>query len=177
METLNGENIFLRALEPEDLEFLFDVENDEKLWKVSNTSVPFSKYLLRRYLDNSHKDIYEVRQLRLIISTYDGTRLGIIDIFDFEPAHRRAAIGILISSEKHRSKGYGSEALALVCEYCFKRLGLHQVYANVGAENTSSRVLFEKAGFLQTVRKVDWNFIEGEYHDEIMYQLINTDVH
>ena len=177
MLTLKGEKIFLRALEPEDLDFLFSIENDEEFWEVSATSTPFSRFMLKQYLENSHRDIFEVKQLRLVISENDGTPAGFIDIFDYEPKHARAAIGILIKNETQRSKGFGSEALHLLINYCFTHLELHQVYAHVGVENLASRTLFEKSGFLQTGRKKDWMKINGKYKDEFLYQLINNNVH
>lgn len=173
MLTLTGESVYLRALEPEDLDFLFEVENNEEFWEVSATSVPFSRYILKQYLENSHRDIYEVKQLRLVICTAAGDTAGFIDIFDFDPKNRRAALGIIIIHAKNRNKGYGREALELVCKYCFTHLGLHQVYASVGEDNKTSKILFEKAGFQLTGRKKDWNFVNGEYKAELTYQLIN----
>lgn len=174
MLTLKGDKVYLRALEPDDLDFLFSIENDEQFWEVSATSAPFSRYLLKQYLQNSHKDIYEVKQLRLVISQYDEVPLGFIDIFDFDPKNQRAALGILIQSKTHRNKGFGTESLVLLCKYCFVHLGLHQVYANVADDNSSSKLLFEKAGFECTARKKDWLKINGEFKDELTYQLINN---
>ena len=51
MVTLQGLNIYLRALEPEDLEFIYRIENDENIWEVSNTQTPYSKFLIRQYLE------------------------------------------------------------------------------------------------------------------------------
>ena len=173
MLTLKGELVYLRALEPEDLDLLFEVENNETFWEVSSTSVPFSRYILKQYLENSHKDIYEVKQLRLVICDITAEPLGFIDVFDFDPKNRRAALGILIINRKNRNKGYGTEALKLVCKYCFAHLGLHQVYANVGEDNSSSKLLFEKSGFLLAGIRKDWNLVDEEYKDEFTYQLIN----
>ncbi|WP_029037427.1 GNAT family N-acetyltransferase [Salinimicrobium xinjiangense] len=173
MVTLKGEMVYLRALEPEDLDFLFEVENNEDFWEVSATSVPFSRYILKQYLENSHKDIFEVKQLRLVICSNEGETLGFIDIFDFDPRNRRAALGILIVQKKNRNKGYGKEALDLVCKYCFTHLGLHQVYANIGEDNLTSKLLFEKAGFSLAATKKDWNLIDDVYKTELTYQLIN----
>lgn len=173
MLTLKGELVYLRALEPEDLDLLFEVENNEEFWEVSVTSAPFSRYILKQYLENSHRDIYDVKQLRLVICENSGEAVGFIDIFDFDPKNRRAALGVIIINRKNRQKGYGRQALELVCNYCFTHLGLHQVYANVGSDNSSSKLLFEKSGFLLTATKKDWNLVDGEYKDEITYQLIN----
>ena len=127
MIRLRGEKIFLRALEPEDLDFLYALENDPDIWEVSGTLTPYSRKVLSQYLEGAHRDIYEVRQLRLAICTPDNTCVGMIDLFDFDPRHLRAGIGIVISEGSNRNKGYGSEALSLICAYGFRVLGLHQV--------------------------------------------------
>ena len=94
MVTLKGEHIFLRALEPDDLDFIYEIENNQDIWEMSNTITPYSKFLIKQYLENAHKDIFEVKQLRLVISTYDDDAIGLIDIFDFDFHNKRAGIGI-----------------------------------------------------------------------------------
>ena len=97
MEYLKGKNSNLRALEPEDLEFLYTIENNESFWEISHTQTPFSKYLLKQYLENTHLDIFEAKQVRLLIEEKTTkTQIGLIDLFDFNPQHKRAGIGILI---------------------------------------------------------------------------------
>ena len=93
MLSLQGEIINLRALEPEDLELLFNIENNKEFWEISTTITPYSKFILRQYLENSHRDIYDVKQLRLVIcKAADNEPVGLIDLFDFDPRHKRAAI-------------------------------------------------------------------------------------
>lgn len=176
MVTLKGEHIYLRALEPEDLDFLYAIENDESIWEISNTRTPYSRFLLEQYLDHAQKDIYEVKQLRLVISSYTNDTLGLIDIFDFDFDNRRAGIGILIKSENDRGKGYGSEALQLLIQYCFKHLHLHQLYSNISEENEASLKLFTNQGFQTIGLKKDWNLINGHYKNEYLLQLIQTHV-
>ena len=65
MITLKGTNIYLRALEPEDLEFIYAIENNESVWEVSNTQTPYSRFLIRQYFGNAHQAIYGAEQLRL----------------------------------------------------------------------------------------------------------------
>ena len=106
MKTLSGKHIFLRALELSDLDFLYNLENEESLWEVSNTTTPYSKYILKQYLENSHRDIYDVKQLRLVICKNDDeAAVGFIDLFDFEPKHSRVGVGIVIFSEGEKRKG------------------------------------------------------------------------
>lgn len=173
MNTLIGENIILRALEPEDLQFLFDTENDASFWEVSDTQTPFSKFVLKQYLENAHLDIFEAKQLRLIIEEKTNKQpVGIIDIFDFNPQHKRAGVGILIH-KKYQKKGFASDALKLLINYCFAHLHLHQLYANISTENIKSIALFKKHNFVEVGIKKDWIFSNSTFKDEILYQIIN----
>ena len=174
MLTLRGDKVYLRALEPEDLDFIVEVENSEQFWEISATRVPYSRYLIKKYLQNSHRDIYEVKQVRLMICDLEKNPIGLIDIFDLEPKDRRAAVGILIVNEIERGKGYGAEVLSLICNYCFKHLDLHQVYANVTEDNLASINLFEKNKFVRVGVKKDWVMAGGKFKNEILYQLINN---
>lgn len=174
MLTLKGEKVYLRALEPEDLDFVHQIENDEEFWEISSTQAPYSKFLIRQYIENAHRDIYDIKQLRLVICSKRGRQLGLIDVYDLEPKDKRAAIGILIANKKDRKKGFGTESLSLLCDYCFTHLGLHQVYASVTANNKESMRVFESNGFRKIGLKKDWTLFNGKYKDEWLYQLINN---
>jgi diamine N-acetyltransferase len=179
MNAVDQEGIIrLRAIEPEDLDLLYLWENDRNIWRVSNTIVPFSKYILQKYIENSHLDIYETKQLRLIIDYIGFSKkvnsIGAIDLFDFDPYHLRAGIGILIGAEEYRNKGFAKLALDEIVKYAFEILQLHQLYANITIDNYASIQLFEKAGFVLTGKKKDWIKIPNGFLDESLYQLINN---
>jgi diamine N-acetyltransferase len=169
-------NINLRALEPEDLEFLYQWENDPEVWKISNTYAPFSKFILRKYLEDSHLDIYQTKQLRMIIEHVGPEHvkpIGAVDLFDFDPHHQRAGIGILIADKTERKKGFGKTALKLLIDYSFKVLKLHQLYCNISTSNNVSLKLFEKTGFGVIGIKKEWTKTHDGWMDEYMLQLIN----
>jgi len=171
--TLKGENIHLRALEPEDLDFLYEIENNESIWEVSHTQTPYSKWVLKQYLENAHQDIYEAKQLRLVIvHTKTNNTIGLIDLFDFDAKNSRAGIGILIS-ENYRNQGIGKETLQLISKYVFTHLNLHQLFANITTNNEASLLLFSNFGFQKIGIKKDWNKINGTFIDEVLFQLIN----
>tara|TARA_B110000503_G_C7083269_1_gene386102 strand:- start:466 stop:990 length:525 start_codon:yes stop_codon:yes gene_type:complete len=172
MKTLLGEHIILRALEPEDLNFLYQIENNESFWEVSHTQTPFSKYILKQYLENAHLDIYESKQLRLLIEEKSTKKqVGMIDLFDFNPQHKRAGIGILIHPD-FENKGFASESLSLLINYSFSHLQLHQLYANITSDNSKSLALFKKYNFNEVGVKKDWILSEGKFKDEVLFQLI-----
>ena len=167
-------DVKLRAFEPEDLELLYKWENNVSYWTLSNTISPFSKYTLKRYVENSHKSIYELGQLRLMIDYIpDNISVGSIDIYDFDPYHLRAGIGILIADEQYRRKGLASMALTCIINYCFKTLQLHQLYCHILSDNKESMHLFGKLGFEQVGIKKEWVKTPSRYIDQHVFQLIN----
>jgi len=173
LETLKGDSISLRALEPEDLSFLKKIENDQNIWELSHTQTPYSSYILKEYLKNSHKDIYEIKQLRLVIDHQDQA-IGLIDLFDFNPKNKRVGIGIVIAEAANRQKGFGKEAIQLLIKYAFTYLGVHQLFCNISEDNKPSINLFESCGFIQIGLKKDWNFVNDTYKNEFLYQLIRS---
>lgn len=172
LDKLSYGKIKLRPLEPEDLESLYQWENDPKIWQVSNTMVPFSRYILKQYLEESHRDIFETKQLRLIIEDSDGQAVGAFDLFDFDPYHQRAGIGILIYNKDDRGKGLASDALILISKYAIEILGLHQLYANITVDNKASIHLFQKVGFQLAGTKRDWIKTSNGWLNEELYQKI-----
>jgi diamine N-acetyltransferase len=169
---LKGEHIYLRSLEPEDLDFVYEIENDQSVWEISNTITPYSKFLIKQYLKNAHKDIFEVKQLRLVICNSEDFAVGLIDLFDFDFKNKRAGIGLLIKDEIHRQKGFSKEALKLLIEYASDYLDLHQLYCNISEDNTMSLKLFKNHGFEIVGLKKDWNLIKGLFKSEYLLQRI-----
>jgi len=164
--------IKLRALEPDDLNFLYQIENDTNNWKVSETKIPFSKYLLYQYLENLGEDITKTGQLRLVIedkNTKDS--LGLIDLFDFDSINKRSGVGIIVNP-KSRELGVGGKALRLLRKYSKDTLNLHQLYCEIQSDNTKSISFFEKNGFKHTGTKKDWTLSNKEYSDVLFFQKI-----
>lgn len=175
MVTLKGKKVYLRALEPDDLDFIFKIENDESLWELSHTQTPYSKFLIKEYLTNSHKDIYEAKQFRFVISDYAENPLGLIDLFDFDFKNKRVGIGILILNLKDRNIGIGTETLELVIKYVFSNFDMQQIYANVLESNSISLKLFKSKGFSIVGLKKNWNFCakSSTFQSEYLLQLLN----
>jgi len=171
MNTLKGKNIFLRALESEDINYLFSIENNEKYWSISDSQIPFSRYLLNRYLKNSNMDIYEAKQLRLVITNFQNITIGLIDLFDIDFKNNRAGVAIIIN-EKMRSNGFAKEALELLIQYSKTHLSLHQLYCNILEDNSHSINLFKSVEFKQVGLKKDWIKFDGKYKNELLLQLI-----
>ena len=173
---MNGPNILLRAPEPTDIDTLYNWENNPEIWHISNTLVPFSRFDLEQYVMTAGLDIFNSKQLRLMIdlkNAAENVSIGAIDLFDFDPIHKRAGVGILIL-KSYRGKGYASEALEIFINYTFNTLQLHQLYCNISAKNTVSQTLFKKHGFKIIGLKNDWLSVTNGWVDEYLLQLINN---
>ena len=168
----NTPDIQLRAMEPEDLDALYRIENDVRLWGVSATNVPYSRYTLHDYIAHSTGDIYADRQVRLIIedaSTH--TLMGIADLVNFDPRHGRAEVGIVIE-QPYRRCGYAYTALQHLHCYAEQVLHLHQLYAIIASTNVQANALFARCGYRQAATLSDWLFDGHTYSDAVVMQLI-----
>lgn len=168
---INNGHVSLRALEPTDLELLYSWENDTSLWAATDTTAPYSRQTLWQYLENYTGDIYKTRQLRLIIQNNNGTAIGTVDFFNFDPLNNRAELGLFIANE-HRRHGYGRAALHLICDYAQCHIGLRQLYVYIRTDNLACLNLFTTFGFVQAGVLRAWVKRGRDYHDAALLQLI-----
>ena len=170
---LANNNIHLRAPEPEDLELLYKMENDTTLWSIGNSTLPYSRYTLRNYIEQTRNDLYAERQARFVIELSDGTAAGMIDLADYSPLDARAEVCIGLLSE-YRNAGIAHQALTLLCEYAFDFLNLNQLYAYIPKSHEGSKKVFEKAQFKETATLKEWKRQGNNFIDITIYQLIKS---
>jgi diamine N-acetyltransferase len=152
-----SKEVKLRALEPEDLELVYQIENDPELWSWGGDSQPYSRFTLRQYLQQQQSDIYQDGQLRLVI-TLDDVPVGIADLTSFSPHHLRAEVGIVILPSLHR-QGIASCALQQLAKFAQQHLHLHCLYAYVATSNLPAQALFHSLGYTEVGSIPLW--IEG----------------
>lgn len=157
----------LRAMEPEDLELLYSIENDRKLWNVGATNVPYSRYALRNYIASSSSDIYADKQLRLMVVAADGTAVGIVDLVNFDPRHLRAEVGIVIL-DACRRQGYAYSAFSQLIDYATTILHLNQLYAFVAESNGACISLLSKLGFSRSANLQQWLLGDNGFEDAVL---------
>ena len=169
-----SERVRLRAMEPEDLEVMYAMENDSQTWDVTNFTVPYSRFVLKQYIENSECDMFADRQLRMmIIRVEDDAVIGTIDITEFSPMHARGEVGIAIRKE-YQGNGYAKEALRLLCDYVFSFLYLKQLIVHISVNNEASIRLFESCGFVRCGLLREWWRVGGCYKDVVLLQLLRS---
>lgn len=175
MPYLTSDRLTLRAPEPEDLDIFYRWENDTALWAFGCAIEPYSRYALRQYIATADHDIYARRQLRLMVERRaDRMVVGVVDLFDFDPTHQRAGVGLLIDRAFQR-QGFASEALNLLVDYAFGVLHLRQLYAHVPTDNAACLALFDRAtAFTHTATLRSWLQRHDTYVNVEVWQLINN---
>ncbi len=163
--------INLRAIEPEDLDLLYRIENDRKLWNVGLSNVPYSRYTLHDYIANASDDIYVDRQVRMIVENESGETIGIVDVVNFDPKNCRAEVGLIIL-DAFRRQGYGCSVLEHIADYALNVLHLHQLFAFIDVQNEASLNLFRKMGYNESDIINDWLYDGKEYHNVALMQLL-----
>lgn len=173
---LQNETIYLRALEPEDLDILLKWENNTDYWEYGSTNTPFSRLMLRQYLiDSQNNDIYQSRQLRLMIQTQEEISqiVGAVDLYEYDPHNNRAGLGIIVE-DRHQGKHYAMNALQLMIDYAFGCLHIHQLYVHVALDNEKSVNLFGKLNFEVSGTLKQWKRCKDGYKDVYIMQLMNN---
>ncbi|MDR0348060.1 MAG: GNAT family N-acetyltransferase [Tannerella sp.] len=174
MKLLEGNTIRLRALEPEDLDCLYKWENDTSLWRYGSSLAPYSRFSLRDYIVDSRLDIFQSRQLRMMIVLKENEQpVGTVDLYDIDPLNGRAGIGILVDNP-YRKQGVGMEALGIMQEYAIKFLMMKQIYAYVPERNEASVKLFANSNYEKTGKLKSWIKNGNCYEDVFFMQLLTS---
>lgn len=147
--------IRLRAVEPDDWQFMYEAENDPSAFEYSSQIAPLSMEQLRQYAITYDADPFRSEQLRLIAETIEGTPVGIADFFDISARHSRAECGVCIAAS-HRGKGFAKATLIAMKQFAKSRLGLSQLTATIAEDNASALAAFQSAGFSPTGFRPAW---------------------
>ncbi len=161
----------LRALEPEDLSVLYETENDMSIWDAGGTNVPYSRHVLLDYIANARADIYADCQVRLMADNEQGETVGMVDLVNFDPRHRRAELGI-VTRQAFRHQGYGTSMVRQMINYARHTVHLHQVYAIVAYDNEYCLSLLKNVGFKEVACLDDWLYDGSTYKAALQLQLI-----
>lgn len=160
-------DIRLRALEPEDLELVYRIENDPLFWRFGAATVPYSRYALRQYLSTQQNDIFSDGQVRLVIEQ-GPTAVGFADLTNFDAVHLRAEIGLAILPD-YQGQHIGEAAVQALCSYA-QQLHIHQLYAIIATTNKAATRLFERLAFAPTATLKDWLRSDDGFTDAVVWQ-------
>jgi diamine N-acetyltransferase len=165
------DGLTLRALEPEDLDQLVRWEADHV--DAGLRIAPYSRAVLKRYLDESHRDFWEAEQVRFVLAGETGRALGLFDVFNAQPVHQRAEVALLVDPSM-RGQGLGRQGLKLVEDWAFGRAGLRSLHAEVFTDNAAALHTFAASGYASSGVLRAWYRVGREFRDVQLFQRLRS---
>lgn len=101
--------------------------------------------------------------------------IGRASLQDIDHLHRRASFGLMIGERDAWGKGYGTEATALMLDYAFNTLGLHNVMLQVVSANERAIRAYLRAGFREFGRRREARLDRGELVDDVFMECLSTE--
>ncbi|MBE7075244.1 MAG: GNAT family N-acetyltransferase [Clostridiales bacterium] len=169
-----GDNLYFSPLDINDLPLFTKWVNDETLTRgLGNVSLNISELAEKDFLEKAAKDMQ--RYQFSVITKKDDKLLGTYDLHFVQPYNRYAEVGGFIGEISERGKGYGTEALTMICDFGFNVLNLQTLVARIYSFNIASLRSAQKVGFKQVGRITKRVFYAGNYYDEIILELHNNE--
>ena len=176
MPHVYGNSVMLREYRRDDLNNITEWVNDMDTTKyLSNLfvwpqTVKNSDDFLEMRLSGSRREACFV-----IADKETQAYLGQADLMDIDWIDRCATVGIVIGRAEKRGVGIGEQALTLLLEHAFLRLGLHRVQLDVYAGNERGIACYQKAGFVQEGVKRRARYVNGVYMDVILMSVLREE--
>ncbi|WP_078382468.1 GNAT family N-acetyltransferase [Sutcliffiella halmapala] len=171
---LEGESVYLRPVESEDLDLFYA----KGLWekegrRLTGTKAVFSRIELQKWFENASTD---KSRIDLIICLQENDQpIGDIALLNINHQNRNAVVRISIFEKKYWGNGYGTEAMSLLLEFGFGIVNLHRIGLDVFSFNKRAIKSYEKLGFKQEGIIRDELFYDGEYHDSIIMGILEDE--
>jgi diamine N-acetyltransferase len=171
-EYLTGEKIKLRPATILDRENIFLWLTKSNLTKemmgppkYPDSKIPtwdeFINDFYEYYFNGSHP-----LKGQCFIIEHKGQEIGQINHNEINLIEKSADLDIWLNDEAHGGKGYGTEAIKVMCNYLNKEFGCRKILLSPSKRNLRAIKSYEKAGFVMTGIKPDSN--KMDYEDNVI---------
>jgi RimJ/RimL family protein N-acetyltransferase len=167
---VDGEDVELRTVEREDVEFLQEGMNHPAVRRYAGGDLPYNR---ERYEDERFDAISGGDVLHLLVLA-GGERVGDVSLAPIDDRRGWANLGYWVHPDR-RGEGYATEAARLAVAHGFEELALHRISATIVADNETSKRVVEKLGFVHEGTKRDDAFVGGEYVDREVYAFLDDE--
>jgi RimJ/RimL family protein N-acetyltransferase len=171
---LIGEKVYLRAIEEADAATCYEWISDPEVRRhLARRSIPNNEAQTRAFIA---KVDWRSDQVFAIVSRADGLHVGNCGLHAISAVDRRATLGIVIGRQDAQNKGFGTEAVRLLCQHAFAGLNLHRVELSVYASNPRGQKVYERCGFRVEGRLRENAWVDGRWVDEIRMGLLESEM-
>ncbi|MDD5091894.1 MAG: GNAT family protein [Candidatus Wallbacteria bacterium] len=173
---LIGKRVYLRALEPErDLEKCFYWINDREVTRNLLFYPPVSREAEMEWLSKMSRHGVDGTYSFGIVVKENDVYIGNCGLHSINELSRHAELGIMIGDRSYWDRGFGSDAVRILCSFAFRDLNLNRVYLNVYSNNPRAIKSYEKVGFRQEGLMRQHRFLEGVYVDQVVMGLLRDE--
>lgn len=171
---IEGKKVYLRAIEPEDLEYYRENINDPETEKmVGGWSLPVASVSQRDWYNSI---VGDRNNLRFTISMKDeDLPLGMVNLVDIDWKSGVAFSGIKLFKNAQRKSGIGFDTVMSMDRYAFDELRLNRIEGTILTTNIPSIKLYKKCGWVEEGIRRQSKYQSGEYYDEIFVSILRED--
>jgi [ribosomal protein S5]-alanine N-acetyltransferase len=174
LPTLHGRQVVLRELRASDAASLFALLTTEEVSRFisppPSTVDGFERFIawaLRQRAAGTYACF------AVTVVGFD-TAIGIFQVRSTEPGFGTAEWGFAVGSD-FWGTGVFQEGAALVLDFAFETIGVHRLEARAAVRNGRGNSALQKMGAVQECRLRNSFLKNGEYHDQVLYALLDTD--
>lgn len=170
---LEGPRIVLRTVRESDLPRLLEILREDEV--ARHWSQPDDDFDRRELLAGDDSDGAE-RCTTFVITLHDEIIGWIAGWEKLHRDYRHAGIDLFLSAA-FQGKGFGPEAIRLVCRFLFEERGHHRITIDPAADNVRAIHAYEKVGFRRVgvMRRYERG-ADGRYHDGMLLDLLPEDL-
>lgn len=170
---LDGQKIYLRLIEKEDLKKRVEWINVEENNELLGFDFPISLAKTENWFNNSLKDNSKINFT--IVDKNNQKLIGMAGLLNVNFKNKNAEFYITIGDKSYRGKHIADEVIALVNEYAFIELGLEKIYLHTYSYNQRAINLYEKNNFVREgiFRKHKWK--RGSLRDIVYYSILKSE--
>lgn len=170
---LNGDNIYLRPIEKDDLETLRSFINDPEIRKLAGIVTPETELMSQEFYNKTNDD--SSRIWFVVVLKENDQIIGEAGLLRMFPSWRTTDLTIIIGDKSEWGKGYGEEATILLMDYAFGYLNFHRISIGVVGFNERAIKFYEKIGFKKEGKQRDGYYYNHQYHDFVMMSILDNE--
>ena len=172
----DGKIVTLRTLELSDIDAIMEHWNDLEFRQNCGRAMVQSREEQLEFIKRTWKMRQEGKgYFFAIIDKETKKYLGHVALCVNNHIARSFELGIFIYNKNDWNKGYGTDAMEVILHFGFNYLNLHRIGLSVYPNNERGIHVYKKLGFKETGRKRKTRFMNGEYRDEILMDILQEE--
>lgn len=142
--------ITLRKIVASDLDNLFEIYSNEKLFQYSPVMLKKNKATVANMIDHFERDFYKRKEifLGICLNSEPNNIVGVAEMFDYSQDVNMITIGYRLN-DSFWGKGIATKTVKAMTDYLLNDIGINRIQAFVMPENIKSQNVLQRNGFVK----------------------------